>query len=445
MTRLVIITFVLGFLAGPAGNAFGWGAEAHEIITRSATLTLPDETRLFFTTCRGFLAVHSNDPDTWKHDRDEKARHFCDIDHYGSPPFAELPREFHRAVGEFGLATLKKRGTLPWRIAEYTEKLTASMRREDWGQVRLDAAHLAHYVADAHMPFHCTKNYNGQLTGNLGIHGRLEIELVHRYLSARFLLAKGAAYVADPRAFAFQIVIESQRLTAPLLRADTRVRAKAPLDTARYYALLHAEVGDTIRGRMAAAATAIGSLWQTAWVGAGKPRMPPRRAMVILIDREQFEPEAMSKTALKLLDAALPSLDPHDAVAVRIANGPKRLWERGIVFRHAIDCREGKKPSRAGSFTINEAVGLDEAVAALSDCPNVERRLILISDGLPKKVVFDKLASRLRRHKIQLRAISVRPEADRQIRSLSRHAHGRFDRAKGLHRAALVLRRAIVQ
>ena len=42
---------------------------------------------------------------------------------------------------------------------------------------------LAHYVSDAHVPFHAALNYDGQLTGQWGIHSRFETELFERYQS----------------------------------------------------------------------------------------------------------------------------------------------------------------------------------------------------------------------------------------------------------------------
>ncbi|MBL0103970.1 MAG: hypothetical protein IPP51_09590 [Bacteroidetes bacterium] len=39
------------------------------------------------------------------------------------------------------------------------------------------SANIGHYVADAHVPLHCTENYNGQMTGQSGIHGFWESRL----------------------------------------------------------------------------------------------------------------------------------------------------------------------------------------------------------------------------------------------------------------------------
>jgi hypothetical protein len=40
------------------------------------------------------------------------------------------------------------------------------------------AADIGHYVADMHQPLHLTRNYNGQLTGNYGIHARYEGQMI---------------------------------------------------------------------------------------------------------------------------------------------------------------------------------------------------------------------------------------------------------------------------
>ena len=39
------------------------------------------------------------------------------------------------------------------------------------------SADLGHYIADAYVPLHTTENYNGQLTGQKGIHAFWESRL----------------------------------------------------------------------------------------------------------------------------------------------------------------------------------------------------------------------------------------------------------------------------
>ncbi len=47
----------------------------------------------------------------------------------------------------------------------------------------LFSAVASHYMQDAHQPFHASINYDGQLTGNNGIHARFERDLVERFES----------------------------------------------------------------------------------------------------------------------------------------------------------------------------------------------------------------------------------------------------------------------
>ncbi len=42
---------------------------------------------------------------------------------------------------------------LPWQIGVYSQKLTDAMRAGNWSEVKLDAALLAGYVAEARDPF----------------------------------------------------------------------------------------------------------------------------------------------------------------------------------------------------------------------------------------------------------------------------------------------------
>ena len=78
-------------------------------------------------------------------------------------------------------------GTVPWRTEEMYGNLRrafeAYARRGSFG--RFDIMHysawLAHYVSDAHVPFHAIVNYDGQLTGQHGIHTRFESFMFERY------------------------------------------------------------------------------------------------------------------------------------------------------------------------------------------------------------------------------------------------------------------------
>ena len=97
----------------------------------------------------------------------------------------ERPSRVGRVRREYGLERANKMGRLPWRIEEIYRLLVTRFREVGKGtpayaadNARYLAAVLAHYVEDAHQPFHAVLNYDGQLTGQRGIHSRFETELV---------------------------------------------------------------------------------------------------------------------------------------------------------------------------------------------------------------------------------------------------------------------------
>ena len=63
----------------------------------------------------------------------------------------------------------------------------------------LYAACSAHYIQDAHQPFHATDNYDGVATGQRGIHSRFERDLIERFASRLTLKPAPPSPVADPR------------------------------------------------------------------------------------------------------------------------------------------------------------------------------------------------------------------------------------------------------
>ncbi len=260
--------------------ADGWGLEAHVLINRAACTTLPASLRPFFMRHQAFIGEHGKDPDTVLTVRDgeaERMRHWFDLDELDRFPFKNIPRNYQKALATYGQERLEGAGLLPWRIAELYTKMVDAMRDSDWRRVQLLAAHLGHYVADGHQPLHTTTNYDGQLTGNHGIHKRFENEMIRRYLDQYEDLAaftQPAQRAADPVAFTFEFLVDSHVWVDNLLRADTLARRGVRDYDDGYYAALHVFAGKLAKLSMAQAATDIGSLWYSAWIEAGRPKVP---------------------------------------------------------------------------------------------------------------------------------------------------------------------------
>ena len=83
---------------------------------------------------------------------------------------------------------------------------------------------ISHYIADLHMPLHTCSNYNGQLTGNEGIHFRWETPMVKQYVTYIEPMEE-AEYINDSLEMTFSIVKESFEVYPDLIRADSIARS----------------------------------------------------------------------------------------------------------------------------------------------------------------------------------------------------------------------------
>ena len=72
------------------------------------------------------------------------------------------------------------------------------MRSRDYSQILELSADLGHYIAYAYVPLHTTKNYNGQLTNQHGIHGLWESRLPEVFLSDYDFFLGNAKYIHKP-------------------------------------------------------------------------------------------------------------------------------------------------------------------------------------------------------------------------------------------------------
>jgi len=204
----------------------------------------------------------------------EKRSDFVALDKYGRFPFEALPRSYKAAVTKFGKVKLDANGLLPWQIGVYSERLTNAMKAGKWDEARLDAAILAHYVAQAHDPFSTTDNFDGHLSGQTGINERFGSTLIERYSSFFPMRPNDAAFISDPTDHAFDACLRAHRWLEPILLADRDALRGQNSYTDEYYDHFYNEAGAILIRQLSDAATDVGSFWLTAWNNAGRPALP---------------------------------------------------------------------------------------------------------------------------------------------------------------------------
>ncbi len=284
--RPLIVLLLVWCSAAPV-RLGAWGFDVHRFIAQEAIPLLPDAIRPFYEKHRGVFVEHSIDPDLWRNVgfEEEPPRHFVDLDAFGAYPFGALPRDYDAAVKKFGKEMIDKNGLLPWRTAEIYERLVRAFERAGQGQpygfddITFFSAVLAHYVSDAHVPFHAIVNYDGQLTNQRGIHSRFESELFFRYRATLAIKPVARAPIRHARDFIFDALIDSSTLTEAILQADRKAVAGQEEYGDAYFEQFFAVVRPTLERRVSDAASAVAALVAGAWEQAGKPAIlldPPR-------------------------------------------------------------------------------------------------------------------------------------------------------------------------
>lgn len=263
-------------------TASAWGFAGHRYIMSRAIDLLPADLKPFFDHYRNEIVMRVVDPDLWRNvGWEDDPNHFVNFGakEFGAYPFKDLPREYGAALEKFGAATLKRDGLLPWREAEEFGNLRRGFegftRNAAYapGDVVLFAAVASHYMQDAHQPLHASNNYDGQLTGNNGVHARFERDLIERFQSRLTVGPAPPSPIHNVRDAAFDALLASYQLVDPILRADTEAVAGKDAYDDDYFEKFFVKVRPVLEKRLADAITATASLILGAWEQAGRPAL----------------------------------------------------------------------------------------------------------------------------------------------------------------------------
>lgn len=357
-----------------------WGFFGHRRLNRLAVFTLPPEMIPFFKDNLEYLTEHAVDPDKRRYaSKFEAVRHYIDLDHWGEPPFNDLPQNWVDALaqhagfllqyengdsllllGEYmdstetivfrsqnfenrivqslstpyrkfrsffldkmlplyyedqwdlpvdsikvlfdhdavldgciksvGIDHFSPHGILPYHLIQMQSRLTKAFMEKNASNILRLCAEFGHYIGDAHVPLHTTENYNGQLTGQTGIHAFWESRLPELFADERYNYFTGkAAYIQSVVSHYWNIIFESHSLVDDVLRTEWKLRQQYPEDKqfcaderlgqvirtqcADYAEAFHTALGNMVEQRMRATIHSIGSAWYTAWVDAGQPTL----------------------------------------------------------------------------------------------------------------------------------------------------------------------------
>ncbi|MFD2037208.1 zinc dependent phospholipase C family protein [Belliella marina] len=285
MRRFFSFIFIFFLLSS---DIIAWGFFAHKRINRLAVFSLPPEMIGFFKSNIQFITENAVNPDRRRYAvKGEAEKHFLDADIYGDSAVYTLPRYWNQAVEKFGEEELRKHGIGPWNAYNTKNQLTEAFKRKDQKAILRLAADLGHYIGDINVPLHTTRNYNGQLTNQYGIHAFWESR-IPELLSDDFDFFVGQAeYLPNTQLAAWDAIIGAHLALDSVLNFEKILTQRFAEDkkysfeerggintkvysrefTTAYNEMLSGQV----ERQMKRSIKMIADFWYSAWIDAGQP------------------------------------------------------------------------------------------------------------------------------------------------------------------------------
>jgi len=274
-----------------------WGFLVHRTVNQLAIYSLPAPLQSYFHNEMAYLVENAPRPDIRRNtDKTEDTKHFIDLEMFGPKAAYDMPMDWGSAVKKYGVDSLKKYGWGPYNAMMQMEHLTQAFKSKNKDSILFYAADLGHYIGDLHVPLHTTANYDGQLTGQKGLHGLWESYIPELNLNDYDLYSKHTAvYLKNPAEALWKDIRKANALLPEMFAKETKLTAKFTPETkyksmvrygketkaytkefAEAYAI---ELGPTINGQLIASANLLSDFWYTAWVNAGKPDLGSSRSI----------------------------------------------------------------------------------------------------------------------------------------------------------------------
>lgn len=305
----IFILVILFWLVGVSQPLF-WGFYAHSLINRQAVFSLPPEMMSLYKSEIEFITEKAVNPDRRRYAVvGEAEKHYIDLDHYGDSAINILPKYWPEAIEKFPEDSLRAHGIGPWSAYLTFLSLTKAFEQRNKAAILRLSADLGHYLGDLNVPLHTTKNYNGQLTGQDGIHGFWESRVPELLAKDYSFWVGKAEYVEKPQLAIWDAVAAAHAMVDSVLRIERELTANFPSDqkfsyeernglTVRVYSrdfttAYALDLDHQVERQMRKSIKMIADFWYTAWVNAGQPDLRTLDQMVI--EEEKLTPDSRLK------------------------------------------------------------------------------------------------------------------------------------------------------
>ena len=198
-------------------------------------------------------------------------------------------------------------GIVPYYLQMAVGKLTNAFKSKNLSDILRNSADIGHYIGDAHVPLHTTKNYNGQLTDQIGIHAFWESRLPELFANNSYDYFVGKAeYVDNFTTYFWDIITDSHAYLDDVLYIEKSLSINYPSDQQfcfeerlgvntrtqckEYANAYHEAMQGMVEERMTSSIKAIGDVWYTCWVNAGSPDLENLDNKEVIIDEIKADP-----------------------------------------------------------------------------------------------------------------------------------------------------------
>ncbi len=263
-----------------------WGFFAHKKINAMAIYTLPIEMITFYKRHQKEIEDLSVLPDQRRYIMDNEAsRHYIDLDRYQIADirytsWAEIIKNMHQD-------SLVKHGIVPWHIPILYQELKYAFVRLDTIKIIKLSAEMGHYIGDLHVPLHTTSNYDGQKTGQTGLHAFWESRIPELLNEALEEWVGPATFVSNVPKSAWDWTLESHTEVKILIDKEAKLNATFKQSkkytfekkgnvlqknySVEYSKKYHQVLDHQIENRFQSAYKHVGDIWFSAWIEAGQP------------------------------------------------------------------------------------------------------------------------------------------------------------------------------
>lgn len=284
--RPLFFLLIFSFLYQPPPRA--WGFFAHSLINRMAIYSLPPELVNLYKPHIQFISENAVNPDRRRYAVEGEAeKHYIDLDRFGENPLENIPEFWSAAVEKYTEDSLRANGIGPWAAYFTFVQLTQAFENKDLNGILRLSADLGHYLADLNVPLHTTQNYNGQLTGQEGIHGFWESRVPELMSSDYALWVGKSEYVPRPQQAIWEAVAQAHTQVDSVLKFEKSITENFDPDrkygfeernslTVKVYSKEFTKdyalaLDHQVERQMKKAIKMIADFWYTAWVNAGQP------------------------------------------------------------------------------------------------------------------------------------------------------------------------------